>query len=230
MVELVRLTRSINGVSFAWVSTNLTPNFKENHKLGKKKDLAHPSYSFIDSKMRASLLTSQSSIQFFLSNPYLPSPFQLYRPSNFLRFISSSNPQILPSIRCFSDSSKPSTSVYQQEPIDPTVVHEESSSDQWKLEVQSPPIPASAVRPAKLSFNDQAFFLLAFIACTVMGFPCLVCTIENGFFWWFFCLVCGFFVLRFELLMTHFCFNVQTSVAFTSLVIAAVPTLFVSYY
>ncbi|RVW63060.1 hypothetical protein CK203_063245 [Vitis vinifera] len=65
----------------------------------------------------------------------------------------------------------------------PNFVHEEPPPDQWKVEVQSPLVPASAVPPAKLSLNDRAFFLLAFIACT-------------------------------------------TSVAFTSLVIAAVPTLF----
>ncbi|WJZ85772.1 hypothetical protein VitviT2T_005291 [Vitis vinifera] len=133
--------------------------------------------------MKPSLLTTQSSVQSFLPNPYLHSSLHLHRPSsNFLRFISS-NPQILPSIRCFSHSSKPFSSLHHQEPLNPNFVHEEPPPDQWKVEVQSPLVPASAVPPAKLSLNDRAFFLLAFIACT-------------------------------------------TSVAFTSLVIAAVPTLF----
>ncbi|KAJ9703160.1 hypothetical protein PVL29_004793 [Vitis rotundifolia] len=132
--------------------------------------------------MKPSLLTTQSSVQSFLPNPYLHSSLHLHRPSNFLRFISS-NPQILPSIRCFSHSSKPFSSLHHQEPLNPNVVHKEPPPDQWKVEVQSPLVPASAVPPAKLSLNDRAFFLLAFIACT-------------------------------------------TSVAFTSLVIAAVPTLF----
>ncbi|XP_030539989.1 uncharacterized protein LOC115747826 isoform X2 [Rhodamnia argentea] len=66
-----------------------------------------------------------------------------------------------------SDSSKPSI---------------EDSQSEWNVQVGSPKIvPSSPV--AKLSLGDQAFFLLAFIACT-------------------------------------------TSVAFTSLVVAAVPTLF----
>lgn len=133
--------------------------------------------------MKPSLLTTQSSVQSFLPNPYLHSSLHLHRPSpNFLRFISS-NPQILPSIRCFSHSSKPFSSLHHQEPLNPNFVHEEPPPDQWKVEVQSPLVPASAVPPANLSLNDRAFFLLAFIACT-------------------------------------------TSVAFTSLVIAAVPTLF----
>ncbi|KAK9945119.1 hypothetical protein M0R45_010649 [Rubus argutus] len=57
---------------------------------------------------------------------------------------------------------------------------DDPSQSRWNVEVGNPNVPSPAV--AKLSLSDQAFFLLAFIACT-------------------------------------------TSVAFTSLVIAAVPTL-----
>lgn len=57
---------------------------------------------------------------------------------------------------------------------------DDPSQSQWNVEVGNPNVTSPAV--AKLSLSDQAFFLLAFIACT-------------------------------------------TSVAFTSLVIAAVPTL-----
>ncbi|XP_062162762.1 uncharacterized protein LOC133869712 isoform X1 [Alnus glutinosa] len=62
-------------------------------------------------------------------------------------------------------------------------VEDENSQSQWNVAVGSPSVPANVAQVAKLSLSDQAFFLLAFIACT-------------------------------------------TSVAFTSLVIAAVPTLF----
>ncbi|XP_056168643.1 uncharacterized protein LOC115693055 isoform X2 [Syzygium oleosum] len=52
-----------------------------------------------------------------------------------------------------SDSSKPSI---------------EDSQSEWNVQVGSPKIaPSSPV--AKLSLSDQAFFLLAFIACTAMG-------------------------------------------------------------
>ncbi|KAG2689387.1 hypothetical protein I3760_09G136300 [Carya illinoinensis] len=63
------------------------------------------------------------------------------------------------------------------------LVEDENSQTRWNVEVGSPSVPANVVPAAKLSLSDQAFFLLAFIACT-------------------------------------------TSVAFTSLVIAAVPTLY----
>ncbi|PQQ17828.1 uncharacterized protein Pyn_20002 [Prunus yedoensis var. nudiflora] len=60
-------------------------------------------------------------------------------------------------------------------------VQNDASQSPWNVEVGKPSVPSPSV--AKLSLSDQAFFLLAFVACT-------------------------------------------TSVAFTSLVIAAVPTLF----
>lgn len=157
--------------------------------------------------MKPSLLTTQSSVQSFLPNPYLHSSLHLHRPSsNFLRFISS-NPQILPSIRCFSHSSKPFSSLHHQEPLNPNFVHEEPPPDQWKVEVQSPLVPASAVPPARLSLNDRAFFLLAFIACTVMGFPFFVQIDWKWFVSFDFCgvilcwvsvlrLVCGFSFFR----------------------------------
>ncbi|XP_057960932.1 uncharacterized protein LOC131152965 [Malania oleifera] len=68
-------------------------------------------------------------------------------------------------------------------PATAPVVLESDSQDTWNVEVGNPIVPASFVPAAKLSLSDQAFFLLAFIACT-------------------------------------------TAFAFTSLVIAAVPTLY----
>ncbi|KAB1221571.1 hypothetical protein CJ030_MR2G027106 [Morella rubra] len=62
-------------------------------------------------------------------------------------------------------------------------VDDENAQSRWNVQVGSPSVPANVVPGAKLSLSDQAFFLLAFIACT-------------------------------------------TSVAFTSLVVAAVPTLY----
>lgn len=42
---------------------------------------------------------------------------------------------------------------------------DDPSQSQWNVEVGNPNVPSPAV--AKLSLSDQAFFLLAFIACTV---------------------------------------------------------------
>jgi hypothetical protein len=46
-------------------------------------------------------------------------------------------------------------------------VEDENSQSQWNVEVGSPSVPANVARAAKLSLSDQAFFLLAFTACTV---------------------------------------------------------------
>lgn len=70
-----------------------------------------------------------------------------------------------------------------EEVLNEAFVEDGNSHARWNVEVGSPSVPANVVPAAKLSLSDQAFFLLAFIACT-------------------------------------------TSVAFTSLVIAAVPTLY----
>lgn len=42
---------------------------------------------------------------------------------------------------------------------------DDPSQSQWNVEVGNPNVPSPAV--AKLSLSDQAFFLLAFVACTV---------------------------------------------------------------
>jgi hypothetical protein len=46
-------------------------------------------------------------------------------------------------------------------------VEDENSQSQWNVAVGSPSVPANVAQVAKLSLSDQAFFLLAFIACTV---------------------------------------------------------------
>lgn len=48
-----------------------------------------------------------------------------------------------------------------------TIVEDENSQSQWNVEVGNPIVPANVV---KLSLSDQAFLLLAFIACTVRNF------------------------------------------------------------
>lgn len=46
-------------------------------------------------------------------------------------------------------------------------VDDENAQSRWNVQVGSPSVPANVVPGAKLSLSDQAFFLLAFIACTV---------------------------------------------------------------
>ena len=48
------------------------------------------------------------------------------------------------------------------------VKDEAAAQGGWRVEVGNPRLPIPSV--AKLSFSDQAFFLLAFIACTVFVF------------------------------------------------------------
>lgn len=149
---------------------NLTPtSIFPIRKLGKKRwsrrSQANPS-------MEPIVITVQSSLRFARPTPFLHSSLHFHRACNFLRFISS-NPQSLPSIRSFSHSSRLFASVHHQRPLDPTAADEEPPPDQWKVEVHSPFVPAS-VSPAKLSLSDQAFFLLAFLGCTVTSFPLLL--------------------------------------------------------
>lgn len=118
-------------------------------------------------------------------NPTFCKPFTL--PS-ILSLKSHSKPSRLVAL-CASGGAKPSNAELENRGLEEevsseeTIVEDENSQGQWNVEVGNPIVPANLVPVAKLSLSDQAFFLLAFIACT-------------------------------------------TSVAFTSLVIAAVPTLY----
>ncbi|KAM1234512.1 hypothetical protein FF1_004057 [Malus domestica] len=114
------------------------------------------------------------------------SPIALLRPCKFssLSLRSTSKPSRLITL-CAPNSAKATSS--RSESAAPVPSNEafiqalnDTSESQWTVEVGNPSVPSPSV--ARLSLSDQAFFLLAFIACT-------------------------------------------TSVAFTSLVIAAVPTL-----
>uniref|UniRef100_A0A2N9ICG7 Uncharacterized protein n=1 Tax=Fagus sylvatica TaxID=28930 RepID=A0A2N9ICG7_FAGSY len=119
-------------------------------------------------------------------NPTFCKPFTL--PS-ILSLKSHSKPSRLVAL-CASGGAKPSNAELENRGLEEevsseeTFVEDENSQGQWNVEVGNPIVPANLVPVAKLSLSDQAFFLLAFIACT-------------------------------------------TSVAFTSLVIAAVPTLYI---
>ncbi|KAL7208972.1 hypothetical protein ACSBR1_030670 [Camellia fascicularis] len=147
--------------------------------------------------MKSGLLTAHS-LQFCGLAPTHHNPF-LRTPSSSSSSSSSSNPisvvnlQIKPSRSCWltlcsssspSNSNTQSTTNQTEETSNPNLDVEENDATQqnrWTVQVGSPTVPSLPM--SKLSLSDQAFFLLAFIACT-------------------------------------------TSVAFMSLVTAAVPTLF----
>uniref|UniRef100_A0A5B7BF48 Uncharacterized protein n=1 Tax=Davidia involucrata TaxID=16924 RepID=A0A5B7BF48_DAVIN len=100
--------------------------------------------------------------------------FQFQKPSRSITVCSSNVPK----------SSDSNTNRFEKSWNADNLVEVETSEQtqsRWNVEVGNPSVPSN-VPAAKLSLSDQAFFLLAFVACT-------------------------------------------TSVAFTSLVIAAIPTL-----
>lgn len=147
-----------------------------------------------------------SSTQSFNLFPNLRQPTFL----NFHFFSSKFKPPHF--IACCSSGSSPNRSNPSEESI--------LQNDIFHAEVTTPNVPSFASPVSKFSFTDQAFFLIAFIACTVwywlvfsfhylvLLWICIqfVCSSQDMFWLWF----------------------LQTSVAFTSLVFAAVPTLFVS--
>ncbi|KAL5835161.1 hypothetical protein ACOSQ4_014658 [Xanthoceras sorbifolium] len=136
--------------------------------------------------MKPNLITATSSyslppIQSISCKYQIP----LLRTSNslnrFLSFTKKQNSLLLP-IRCSSTPTNPHNSNQLSNPTSENSVPELDSETNFNVEIATATVP-SYLPPHKLTLSDQAFFLLAFIACT-------------------------------------------TSVAFTSLVIAAVPTLF----
>ncbi|KAK0601493.1 hypothetical protein LWI29_024782 [Acer saccharum] len=104
--------------------------------------------------------------------------------TRFLSFTKKQQHSLLLPIRCSSTPTKPHNhnSTELSNPTSENSVPEVDSETNFNVEIATATVP-SYLPPPKLSLSDQAFYLLAFIACT-------------------------------------------TSVAFTSLVIAAVPTLF----
>jgi len=122
------------------------------------------------------------------SKPKNPNVFCI-KPITLSAILSSksqSKPSRLVAL-CASHNASPSNAELKDRGVEEVpsedFVDDENSQSRWNVEVGSPSVPPNVVPAAKLSLSDQAFFLLAFIACT-------------------------------------------TSVAFTSLVIAAVPTLY----
>ncbi|KAK3037584.1 hypothetical protein RJ639_030767 [Escallonia herrerae] len=117
------------------------------------------------------------------SSPSTPFPALLPRTLTISHQASNSQFKPLRLITACSHSTLPNSSISSPQTEEKLPAAESSEPPaQWKVQVASPGVP-SFVPPAKMSSSDQAFFLLAFIACT-------------------------------------------TSVAFTSLVIAAVPALY----
>ncbi|XP_044497876.1 uncharacterized protein LOC123219979 [Mangifera indica] len=141
--------------------------------------------------MKPNLLTPNSSYSFtpFLSipakNPVLIPKTSISLPK-FLPLTSHliRKHSLLPPVQFSTTTTTPQSSNEQStsNPISESSVPDEVLQPQFNVQVASPIVP-SYFPPAKLSLSDQAFFLLAFIACT-------------------------------------------TSVAFTSLVITAIPTLY----
>ncbi|KAC2291360.1 hypothetical protein FH972_027167 [Carpinus fangiana] len=85
---------------------------------------------------------------------------------------SQSKPSRLVAL-CASHNASPSNAELKDRGVEEApsedFVEDENSQSRWNVEVRSPSVPPNVVPAAKLSLSDQAFFLLAFIACTAMG-------------------------------------------------------------
>ncbi len=109
-------------------------------------------------------------------NPTFCKPFTL--PS-ILSLKSHTRPSRLVAL-CASGGAKPSNAELENRGLEEevsseeTFVEDENSQGQWNVEVGNPIVPANLVPVAKLSLSDQAFFLLAFIACTVLRNFCFI--------------------------------------------------------
>lgn len=96
-----------------------------------------------------------------LRPPSYPNPLRFKTPS-FLKLCSYDSPK----------SSAPNSVANQlnhtlNDNHDDDVVVENNNNSGWKFEIRSPSVPPSHVPAPRLTLSDQAFFLLAFIACTV---------------------------------------------------------------
>ncbi|CAK9162288.1 unnamed protein product, partial [Ilex paraguariensis] len=89
------------------------------------------------------------------SNPISPINSHIFKPSRLIFTV------------CFANSNVPESASKRLEE-ETSLDSAERQQRQWKVEVGSPSVPSSYVPPSKLSLSDQAFFLLAFIACTVL--------------------------------------------------------------
>ncbi|XP_057501838.1 uncharacterized protein LOC130785701 [Actinidia eriantha] len=144
--------------------------------------------------LKSAMLAPHSISQFHCltrTNPifhHFPNPNPFLRPTSSswspIFIISQKKPSRSWTKLHFSNTESTSNSIEQNTNSNANlgVGNEETQQNRWRVEVGGPVVPSHLPGP-KLSLSDQAFFLLAFIACT-------------------------------------------TSVAFMSLVIAAVPTLY----
>ncbi|KAJ0079552.1 hypothetical protein Patl1_23017 [Pistacia atlantica] len=172
-----------------------------------KPNSCHSLTPFLSFSSKNPILIPKTSISL---PKFLPLTSHLMRKHSLLPPIHSSKTRSTP-----YSSNKQSTS----NPISESSVPEEKLQTEFNVQVATPTLP-SYLPPAKLSLSDQAFFLLTFIACTLKN--ALRFFFTSGFYEFVDCT--GKVV---PLLMnTSYFYCMQTSVAFTSLVIAAVPTLY----
>ena len=129
---------------------------------------------------------------------------------------------------CASIPDKPSSESSPLESLREGFLQFQNDPTQWNVEVGSPKVVGPSA--AKLSLGDQVFFLMAFIACTVIVTSisdlycfCSLVLVKFVNVWIF---MISLWIL---VLWENVWLIVQTSVAFTSLVIAAVPAICVSF-
>ncbi|KAG6751850.1 hypothetical protein POTOM_044060 [Populus tomentosa] len=164
--------------------------------------------------MKPNLLTADSFLIFnslsSLTRNSIPFPRNsIPHPKHFLSVIfphpNSSRPsRLIPICSSSNPTRKQSTSTNEQVSLNSNVEVLGADELERNLNVQvgNPVAPNYIHSWTKLSLSDRAFFLLSFIACTVLSLSLSVFS--------FISLICAD----------------STSIAFTSLVVAAVPTLY----
>ncbi|XP_059440303.1 uncharacterized protein LOC132172754 isoform X2 [Corylus avellana] len=127
--------------------------------------------------MKSALISTNSLHPFtpfgahIFSKPKNPSVFCI-KPITLpaiLSLKSQSKPSRLVAL-CASHNASPSNAELKDRGVEEVpsedFVEDENSQSRWNVEVGSPSVLPNVVPAAKLSLSDQAFFLLAFIACT----------------------------------------------------------------
>ncbi|CAK7341309.1 unnamed protein product [Dovyalis caffra] len=177
--------------------------------------------------MKPNLLTADSFLIFNSLTPLtrnsIPFPRNsILLPKHFLSIKSpypnSSSPsRLIPICSSSNPTRKLSNSTNEEVSLNSNVEVLGAGELERNLNVQvgNPIVPSYIQSWTKLSLSDQAFFLLSFIACTAYEGVVRLFRIGNS--------------ILFLLLYWYFIYNV-TSIAFTSLVVAAVPTLYMNLF
>ncbi|GAY66030.1 hypothetical protein CUMW_245480 [Citrus unshiu] len=129
---------------------------------------------------------------------YFPKPSISH--SKFISLTSKKHSFLVP-FCCFNPTKPHNSSELLTRVSENSVPEEGELKTDYNVQVATANVP-SVLPPAKLSLSDQAFFLLAFIACT------LYANLNN---------------------MEYGAWQQMTSVAFTSLVVAAIPALYLKF-